>query len=243
MQLPLPVTLPTDETFDSFVLGGNSEIVAMLKNVSAHDDWRSCSYLQNLQGLQLPLITLLGGEGIGKSHLLFGLCHQLSEQNVSYLYLNLNDHQDWSLAIFDGLENVSVICLDNIHAIAGKGDWEEALFDLFNRVIEQPGALIICSSHIGPASPLFLLPDLKSRLAWGVIYHIHSLDDEAKKEAVRLRAQQRGLKLSEHALQFLLTHSERDLRSLLALLARLDTRSLQEKRRLSVAMVKRELCL
>jgi DnaA family protein len=44
-------------------------------------------------------------------------------------------------------------------------------------------------------------------------------------------------------LQFLLHHSDRDLRSLLNLLARLDTRSLQEQKKLSVAMVKRELGL
>jgi len=49
--------------------------------------------------------------------------------------------------------------------------------------------------------------------------------------------------LSNQALQFVLNHSERDLKSLMALLARLDTRSLQEQKRLSVAMVKRELGL
>ncbi|MDY6978099.1 MAG: DnaA regulatory inactivator Hda, partial [Pseudomonadota bacterium] len=52
-----------------------------------------------------------------------------------------------------------------------------------------------------------------------------------------------GLKLSNQALQFLLHHSERDLKSLMSLLARLDTRSLQEQKRLSVGMVKRELNL
>jgi len=60
---------------------------------------------------------------------------------------------------------------------------------------------------------------------------------------VRLRAEERGLTLSNQALQFLLHHSERDLKSLMSLLARLDARSLQEQKRLSVAMVKRELNL
>ena len=69
------------------------------------------------------------------------------------------------------------------------------------------------------------------------------LDDNGREEAVRLRAAERGLKLSNQALQFLLHHSERDLKSLMSLLARLDTRSLQEQKRLSVGMVKRELNL
>ena len=76
-----------------------------------------------------------------------------------------------------------------------------------------------------------------------VIYHLNTLDDDSRKDVLRLRASQRGLKLSEQALQFLLYHSDRDLRSLLGLLERLDTRSLQEQKKLSVAMVKRELGL
>ena len=244
MQLTLPVTLPTDETFDSFVDTGNQEVVALLKGIpSAMPAWQDAPSLASLSALHLPLVTLLGGQGLGKSHLLYALCHQLAQQNVNHLYLNLNHHAQWSFDIFDGLENLSVICLDNIHAIAGQPRWEEALFDLFNRVIENPHALIVGSSQHGPSHPAFQLPDLSSRLAWGVIYHLIALNDESRKEVVRLRANQRGLRLSEQALQFLLHHSDRDLRSLLNLLARLDTRSLQVQKKLSVAMVKRELGL
>jgi DnaA family protein len=242
MQLPLPVTLPVDETFDSIVDTGNQEVVALLSVIAdTMPAWREAKPLSNLASLHLPLVTLLGASGTGKSHLLYSLCHRLEKKQVSHLYLNLANCAQWSLDIFDGLENLSLICLDNIHAVAGNPSWEEALFDLFNRVIENPGALIVGSTQVGPSHKGFMLPDLRSRLAWGVIYHLHPLDEAGRKEVVRFRAKQRGLKLSEQALQFLLHHSERDLRSLLGLLARLDTRSLQEQKKLSVAMVKREL--
>ena len=244
MQLPLPITLPVDENFDSFVNKGNEEVVSILRQIAeALPYWREAPALGPLSSLQLPLVTLLGNSAIGKSHLLFATCHQLAGKSVSHLYLNLNDYQAWSLDIFEGLENLSLIALDNIHAIAGNVQWEEALFDLFNRVIETKHALIICTSHLGPSNPAFTLPDLRSRLAWGVIYHVNQFDDGGREEAVRLRAEERGLTLSNQALQFLLHHSERDLKSLMSLLARLDTRSLQEQKRLSVAMVKRELNL
>jgi DnaA family protein len=244
MQLPLPVTLPIDENFDSFVNVGNEEVVALLENiVIALPDWRHAQGLGHLSTLKLPLVTLLGALAIGKSHLLFATCHQLAEKSVNHLYLNMNDFQAWSYDIFEGLENLSVLALDNVHAIAGDERWEEALFDLLNRVSETQHTLVICTSHLGPSNPAFTLPDLRSRLAWGVIYHVNHLDDAGREEAVRLRAAERGLKLSNQALQFLLNHSERDLKSLMALLARLDTRSLQEQKRLSVAMVKRELGL
>lgn len=244
MQLTLPVTLPTDETFESFVDIGNSEVVTLLKSIApAMPEWQGAESLSSLTSLRLPLVTLLGGASVGKSHLLYALCHQLAQRNVNHLYLNLNNYAQWSLSIFDGLENLSVICLDNIHAIAGCAQWEEALFDLFNRVLENPYGLIVCSSRQSPVGAAFTLPDLTSRLAWGVIYHLASLNDDGRKDVLRLRATQRGLRLSEQALQFLLYHSDRDLPSLLHLLARLDTRSLQEQKKLSVAMVKRELNL
>jgi len=244
MQLPLPVTLPTDETFESFVDINNSEVVALLKSIAlAMPNWRESESLVSLTSLRLPLITLLGGESVGKSHLLYALCHQLEQRNISHLYLNLSNHSQWSPGIFEGLENLSVICLDNIHSIAGSPGWEEALFDLLNRVHENRHGLIVCSSRQGPASSAYTLPDLTSRLAWGVIYHLSGLNDEGRKKVLRLRASQRGLRLSEQALQFLLHHSDRDIRNLLNLLARLDTRSLQEQKKLSVAMVKRELNL
>jgi DnaA-homolog protein len=219
-------------------------VVTLLKDVATGmPQWRDEPRLVSLASLHLPLVTLQGGSGVGKSHLLYALCHQLATQQVNHIYLNLNQHAQWSLDIFDGLENLSLICLDNIHAVAGITAWEEALFDLFNRVIENPGALVVGSSQLGPSHPKFVLPDLRSRLAWGVIYHLNTLDDDSRKDVLRLRASQRGLKLSEQALQFLLYHSDRDLRSLLGLLERLDTRSLQEQKKLSVAMVKRELGL
>ena len=244
MQLPLPVTLPIDENFDSFVNTGNEEVVSILEQIAAGlPYWRESYELGPLSSLQLPLLTLLGSSATGKSHLLFATCHQLADKVVSHLYLNLNDYQSWSHDIFEGLENLSLIALDNIHAISGDMVWEEALFDLLNRVVETKRALVICTSHLGPSNPAFILPDLRSRLAWGVIYHVNQLDDAGREEAVRLRAEERGLKLSKQARQFLLHHSERDLKSLMSLLARLDTRSLQEQKRLSVAMVKRELDL
>jgi DnaA family protein len=74
MQLTLPVTLPTDETFDSFVDEGNQEVVALLKGIpSAMPAWQDAPSLASLSALHLPLVTLLGGQGLGKSHLLYAL--------------------------------------------------------------------------------------------------------------------------------------------------------------------------
>ncbi|GGW95872.1 DnaA regulatory inactivator Hda [Alteromonas halophila] len=242
MQLPLPVSLPTDETFDSFVSGNNAELVTLLQEIAqAMPAWKSATALTSLRRLQLPVITLVGNEGRGKSHLLYALCHELSARSVGHVYLNMHSASEWVDSVFEGLESLPVICLDNLQAIAGMPQWELALFDLLNRISEHRASMVVCTSTIGHGHPSFQLPDLTSRLAWGVTYQVLGLDDEQRKAVIRLRAAQRGLKFSEQAVQFLLNHSDRDLPSLMALLDRLDTRSLQEQKKLSVGMVKREL--
>lgn len=235
-QLPLPVTLPVDETFSSFVSGPNEELVSLLSALGHGND----SVLGN--GRQ-SLITIVGSEGRGKSHLLYALCHRLEDNKLSHVYLNLEDAAQWHPSVFEGLESLHVICLDNIHTIAGKSGWENALFDLINRVVEVGKCVLVCSSQLGPNHPDFVLPDLRSRLTWGLTYQLQPLTDDDRKTVIRERAEQRGLRLSEQALVFLLHHADRDLPNLMALLERLDTRSLQEQKKLSVAMVKRELGL
>ena len=74
-------------------------------------------------------------------------------------------------------------------------------------------------------------------------YQLQSLDDNSRKLALQYRAEQKGLNFSATALQFLLTHYDRNLTSLMKMLDRLDTRSLQEQRKITVALVKRELGL
>ncbi len=241
MQLPLPVSLPTDETFDSFVSGGNEELVAVLTNLAHHLPLSPGDQQNDLLHLSLPLVNIVGGAARGKSHLLYAICHQLANQSVPHLYLNLNEFADWVPSIFDGLELLPLVCLDNIDAIASNPQWEEALFDFLNRVGESKTCAVVSTSRLGPQHPLFTLPDLRSRLGWGVTYHLHYLDDDQRQAALTYRAKQQGLLFSDTAIQFLINHCDRDMRSLMDLLGRLDKRSLQEQKRLTVPMVKREL--
>lgn len=241
MQLPLPVSLPTLETFDSFVSGGNEELVAVLENLSRQLPLDDKDKDSDLVHLSLPLVNIVGAAARGKSHLLYAICHQMAKRDVPHLYLNMEEAHDWSPLIFDGLELLPLVCLDNLDAVASEPLWEEAVFDFLNRIGETRKTVLVTTSRIGPQHPEFLLPDLRSRLGWGVTYHLHHLDDQQRQSALSYRASQIGLSFSEQAIQFLINHCERDMGSLMSMLSRLDKRSLQEQKRLTVPLVKREL--
>lgn len=240
-QLALPMVFPVEETFKTYVSGPNEQAFSLLDQLCrSMPEWKLQPAFSNLK---LPLLNLVAGAGRGKSHLLYACCHELTAKNIAHQYVDLATKNSLTPAIFEGLEVLSVVCLDNLQALAGEHEWEEALFDLFNRVLENQNCVVITTSRFGAQHSAFHLADLRSRLLWGLTFTLDPLSDHERMQVVAIRAEQKGLHLSAQALQFLLNHTQRDLPHLVAVLERLDKRSLQEQRKLSVALVKRELGL
>jgi DnaA family protein len=93
----------------------------------------------------------------------------------------------------------------------------------------------------GNAAPRALgvdLPDLRSRLAWGIVYQLAQAGDEEKIAILQFRARRRGLSLSREVCSYLISRSARDMEALLDLLATLDKASLVQQRALSIPFVK-----
>ena len=78
-----------------------------------------------------------------------------------------------------GLENIDLVCLDDIQLIAGNKEWQQAVFDLYNRMIEQNKCLIITGDQ-SVAKLNISLPDLVSRLSWGLTEQLKPLTDKEK---------------------------------------------------------------
>lgn len=228
-QLTLGIQLKDSASFANYFAAGNAEAVAHLS---------ACAW-----GEGEHAIFLWGAAGCGKTHLLQAVCHEAmshgprGSRGVRPVYLPLEDAQHWQPEILDDLENCALICLDNIHAIAGLTAWEEALFHLYNRVREA-GQRLLVSARTSPAQLNLQLPDLASRLVWGLTIHIETLNEADKIAALQLCAQQRGFELPTDVAQFLLRRCPRDTTSLFALLDRLDHASLAAQRKLTIPFVR-----
>ena len=55
--------------------------------------------------------------------------------------------------------------------------------------------------------------DLRTRLAWGLVYQLRPLTDEEKAAHLRAEAARRGLRLPDEVLGYLLGRLPRDLRA------------------------------
>ncbi|MDH5407484.1 MAG: DnaA regulatory inactivator Hda [Gammaproteobacteria bacterium] len=218
-QLPLALQLRETATFDNFVASGNEQLVHALTD------------------LDEKYIFIWGEESTGKSHLLQALCHQATQQSQTTAYIPFG-HTDISHPdILMGLENMHLVCLDDVHWCAGKDDWELALFNLFNAVREAKTRLII-TARAAPNHLNIKLADLVSRLNWGAVFQINLLNDIDKIKVLQERAQQQGLELSSDVASFLLKRHPRDMASLFSLLQQLDQASMAAQRKLTIPFVR-----
>jgi len=116
---------------------------------------------------------------------------------------------------------------------------QQALFIAINVAREgQPAVLAAGSS--APAG-LALREDLRTRLGWGLVYHLKPLTDAEKAMHLRAEAGRRGLRLTDEVVWYLLHHLPRDVASLNAVLEVLDRHSLARQRPITLPLIREAL--
>ncbi len=225
-QLPLHFEFRANQTFDDFFPGANHEIITHLQ--------------QCIAGLGEQQIFLWGKSGQGKTHLLQACCHRAQHQNLSSFYFDLSHAELPDPSLLNGLDEYDVVCFDNIERIAGNAAWELAFFNFFNQHRDRGHKLIVSASS-APNDIAIQLPDLRTRLNWGLTLKIQPLTDSDRIAALIFKADQMGFEIAPQAGRFLLTHYDRDLASLWALLEKLDRASLAAKRKLTLPFLKQIL--
>ncbi|WDK33026.1 DnaA regulatory inactivator Hda [Xanthomonas campestris] len=224
-QLPLALRAPSDQRLDSYIAAPDG-LIAQLQAFAAGQlsDW----------------LYLAGPSGTGKTHLALSVCAAAELAGRSSAYLPLQAAAGRLRDALEALEGRSVVALDGVDSIAGQREDEVALFDFHNRA-RAAGITLLYTARQMPDGLALVLPDLRSRLSQCVRISLPVLDDLARAAVLRDRAQRRGLALDEAAIDWLLTHSERELAGLVALLDRLDRESLAAQRRVTVPFLRRVL--
>ena len=222
-QLPLGLRLSATSRLDNFVAGANREALAAVGDL-LHVDGAGALFLA-------------GVSASGKTHLLQAACRAVEAVGARAVYLPLAELVAHAPAMLEGLEQYRLIACDEVQAIAGRPEWEEAVFHLYNR-LREAGGLLIGAARQSPERLGLQLPDLRSRLAWGALYALQPPDDAARLQILSAHAHARGLELPPETAQFLLRRCSRDLHALIALLERLDHAALRAQRRLTVPFVR-----
>lgn len=225
----MPLYLPDDETFDSFYPGENPSLLAAI---------RSAVYQEHSS-----YIYFWSREGGGRSHLLHAACAALSQHGKAVSYVPLDKCTYFRPEVLEGMEQLALVCIDNIEFIAGDEAWEMAIFNLYNRILETSHTRLFITGDRPPRQLNLYLLDLASRLDWGQIYKLQPLSDEEKLLALQLRSKLRGFELPEDVGRFLLKRLDREMRTLFMTLNQLDYASITAQRKLTIPFVKETLGL
>jgi len=133
--------------------------------------------------------------------------------------------------------NPQLVIADDVEALDPAA--QQQLFAAINAAREG-AAPVLAAGKVSPAG-LALREDLRTRLAWGLVYQLRPLSDADKAEHLRAAAARRGLRLSDEVVGYLLTRLPRDLPSLNGVLDALDRYSLAAKRPVTVPLVREAL--
>jgi DnaA regulatory inactivator Hda len=219
-QLTLDLGTPPPSTFDNFHIGANAELVARLRGLDA----------ALMAGPIADRTFYVWGEpGNGRSHLLQALAYEAPPGHVRYL------GPQSALAAFTFDARVTIYAIDDCDSLSGAQ--QIALFNLFNEVRAYPGCALVATGNAPPMG-LSVREDLRTRLGWGLVFHLAPLSDEGKAAILKLAARERGIALADDVPAYLLTHFRRDMPSLMGLLDALDRFSLEQKRAVTLPLLR-----
>ena len=218
---------PLDErfTFDRFVVGKPNELAhAAAKRVAEGGP------------VTFNPLFLYGGVGLGKTHLMHAIAHELQERkpelNVVYLsaeqfmYRFVQALREKRMMDFKSLfRSVDVLMVDDVQFIAGKESTQEEFFHTFNALVDQNKQIII-SADRAPGEIKDMEDRIKSRLQCGLVVDLHPTDFELRLGVLQSKvdqysAQYPGLELDDGVLDFLAHRISTNVRVLEGALTRL----------------------
>jgi DnaA family protein len=169
------------------------------------------------------MVYLWGAPGSGKSYLLAAWAHACRTRGMT---VDFSGQQAAQAVIADQVESWSTA-------------QQHAGFAAFNRVREA-GGLWLAAGSVAPAE-LPLMPELQTRLGWGLVFQMQALDDAEKRAALAQHAETLGFRLEPQMADYLLNHTARDMQSLLRVLEALDRFSLETQRPITLPLLRQLL--
>lgn len=201
-------------TFDSFVIGNSNRF--------AH---AACLAVADSPNETYNPLFIYGGVGLGKTHLMHAIGHQILEQNKSAKVVYVSSEKFMNELIHSiqnntnesfrrkYRDNVDIIMIDDIQFIAGKDSTQQELFHTFNELKDSNKQIILSSDR--PPNEIPTLEDrLRTRFASGLLADIQSPDFETRVAILKKKAEAEGIVVSDDILVYIATKIKSNIREL-----------------------------
>ena len=201
--------------FDKFLGTENAELVYVLQH--KHD----------------PFIYVWGEEGAGKSHLLRAWVAQALDAGKKAVYIDAA-----ATPLTEAAFEAEYLAIDQIEKL---GNEEQALlFAVFNRFRNSGKGFLLLSSEHTPQQ-LVIREDLRTRMAYCLVYEVKPLTDQEKIDALVSIAAARQVTIDPEIFEYLLNHWRRDMDSLMQMLDTLDNYAVTMGKRITLPLLRQLL--
>lgn len=190
--------LRPENTFQNFAVSTSNQM--------AH---AAASAVAKTPGTAYNPLFLYGGVGVGKTHLMQAVAHELLQKNSSLRvvycmgeeFLNeiIEAIQTKTSRLFkQKYRSAQLLLVDDVQFIAGKQTAQEEFFHTFNAVHREGGQIILTSDR--PPSEISRLEDrLRSRFEGGLTVDVAPADFELRVAIVNIKSATMGLSLAVEA--------------------------------------------
>ncbi len=235
-----PYLLNPRNSFENYVVGSNNQL--------AH---AACIAVCQAPAQAYNPLFLYGDTGLGKTHLMQAVGHQIVKQNtaarIAYIssekFTNefINAIQENTLTRFrKRYRHVDILLIDDIHFLSGKERIQEEFFHTFNELFESQKQIVLTSDR--PASEIEKLENrLISRFQWGLVTDIQAPDFETRLAILRNKAKNLKFQVSDEILTFIAKRITKNIRRLEGSLIKVASYSGLTGQTLDLASVERLL--
>ena len=183
------------------------------------------------------LYFIWGAEGVGKSYIMQSLNREFLDLGKKTFHLSLADKRISSHEIFQNLDSMDIVIIENIDHLPADEAWESEVFKLLNEALSVNTKIYI-SSQVVSKDLRISLKDLMSRLSYCTAIEVPEISQEEKIEALKQSSSRKGINLDTKTIQYIINNTSRSLSDLLQLINDIDSFSLKKKKKVSVSLVK-----
>ena len=202
-------------SFDKFLGTENAELVYVLQHKHGQ------------------FIYVWGEEGAGKSHLLQAWVAQALDAGRNALYIDAA-----ATPLTEAALDAEYLAIDQIEKL--NNEEQALLFAIFNRFRNSGKGFLLLSSEYTPQQ-LVIREDLRTRMAYCLVYEVKPLTDQEKIDALVSMAAARQVTIDPEIFEYLLNHWRRDMDSLMQMLDTLDNYAVMMGKRITLPLLRQLL--